>query len=89
VYGCVSAVQAICMGFAPPALGYIHLATRSYDLGFEAHIASALLAAAAFLALPAYRFSAEIGALPAPPRGAGGAADATAAMARAGLRPNS
>jgi MFS family permease len=89
VYGCVSAVQAICMGFAPPAFGYLHQVTRSYDLGFEAHIVSALLAAAAFLALPAYRFSADIGALPAAPKSAGGVADAAAAMARAGLRPNS
>jgi len=65
IYGFMSAIQAVCMGFAPPVFGYIHDATQSYQLGFEAHIASAVFAAVAFLVLPAYRFSADIGAMPA------------------------
>jgi len=65
IYGFMSAIQAICMGFAPPIFGHIHDVTQSYNIGFEAHIASAVLAALVFLALPAYRFSADIGAMPA------------------------
>lgn len=65
IYGFMSAIQATCMGFAPPVFGRIYDVTHSYQLGFEAQIASSVLAAAVFMILPAYRFSANIGAMPA------------------------
>jgi nitrate/nitrite transporter NarK len=65
IYGFMSAIQATCMGFAPPVFGHIYDVTHSYQIGFEAQIAAAVLAAIVFLFLPAYRFSANIGAMPA------------------------
>jgi MFS family permease len=68
VYGVQSAIQAVCMGFAPPLFGHIYDVTHSYTIGFVAQIVSAVIAAAVFLILPAYRFSADIGAMPAAPK---------------------
>jgi MFS family permease len=73
VYGFQSAIQAVCMGFAPPVFGHIYDVTHSYTIGFAAQIASALIAAAVFLVMPAYRFSADIGAMPAPSKAVRGA----------------
>lgn len=68
LYGFMSAIQAMCMGFAPPVFGHIYDVTHSYRLGYEALIASAVFAAVVFLVLPRYRFSANIGAMPATPK---------------------
>jgi MFS family permease len=68
LYGFMSAIQAMCMGFAPPLFGHIYDVTHSYQIGYEALIASAIFAAAVFLILPRYRFSANIGAMPAAPK---------------------
>jgi sugar phosphate permease len=67
-YGFMSAIQAVCIGFAPPLMGYLRERTGSYDIGYEAWAAAAILAAVVFALLPRYRFSADIGAMPAAPR---------------------
>ena len=72
LYGFMSMVQAACMSLAPPAFGYIYDRTHTYTLGFELMIATALFSAGVFTVLPRYRFSANIGAMPAPPKGPGG-----------------
>jgi sugar phosphate permease len=68
-YGFMSAIQAACIGFAPPLLGYLRERTGSYDIGYGAWAAAAVFAAVVFALLPAYRFSANIGAMPAAPKG--------------------
>ncbi len=66
IYGFMSGIQALCMGFAPPAIGWIYDTTHTYTIGFTAQIIASLLSAGIFLILPAYRFSANIGAMAAP-----------------------
>ena len=62
-------IQAACMGFAAPLVGRVHDTTGNYNLAFELGIGAALLSGAVYLILPGYRFSANIGAMPAPPKG--------------------
>ena len=64
-YGFMSSIQALCIGFAPPLMGYLRDRTGSYDIGYEAWAAASVLAAIVFALLPRYRFSADIGAMPA------------------------
>jgi MFS family permease len=72
-YGFMSAIQALCIGFAPPLMGYLRERTGSYDIGYEAWAAASVLGAIVFSLLPRYRFSAHIGAMPVTtkPRGDG------------------
>jgi sugar phosphate permease len=67
-YGFMSAIQAACIGFAPPIMGYLRERTGSYNIGYEAWAAAAVFAAIVFALLPRYRFSANIGSMPAAPR---------------------
>jgi len=69
IFGFQSMIQAACMGFAPPLMGWIYDTFHSYTIGFGLQIVSALFAAAVFMILPRYRYSANIGAMPAPPKG--------------------
>ena len=69
VTGFQSFIQALCMGFAAPLVGRVHDASGNYDLAFEIGIGAALVSGAVYLVLPAYRYSADIGARPAPARG--------------------
>jgi len=71
LYGFMSAIQAACMAFAPPLFGHIYDVTHSYQIGYEALIGAGILSAGAFLILPRYRFSANIGAMPATPKAEG------------------
>jgi MFS family permease len=68
IYGFMSMIQAFCMGVSAPAVGWIYDTTHSYTIAFAAQIVASLISAAVFLILPAYRFSADIGAMPAPPK---------------------
>jgi sugar phosphate permease len=68
-YGFMSAIQAACIGFAPPLMGYLRERTGSYDIGYQAWAAASVFAAVVYALLPRYRFSASIGAMPAPPKG--------------------
>ena len=81
IYGFMSAIQAMCMGFAPPIFGHIYDVTHSYRIGYEALIASAVFAAVVFLILPRYRFSANIGSMPAAPKSTSSGGDAAAVLA--------
>jgi MFS family permease len=76
-YGFMSAIQAACIGFAPPLMGYLRERTGSYNIGYEAWAASAVFAAVVFAFLPRYRFSANIGAMPAAPKGDSAPGDAS------------
>jgi sugar phosphate permease len=71
-YGFMSAIQAVCIGFAPPIVGYMRQTTGSYDIGYQAWVAAGVLAAVLFAVLPRYRFSANIGAMPAAPKAPAG-----------------
>jgi sugar phosphate permease len=66
ISGFQSFVQALCMGFFAPMVGRIYDQTGNYDLAFKIGIGAALLSASIYLFLPRYRFSANIGAMPAP-----------------------
>ncbi len=68
ITGFQAMIQAFCMGFAAPIVGHIYDVTGNYDLAFEIGIGAALFSAVVFLVLPRYRFSANIGAMPAPPK---------------------
>jgi sugar phosphate permease len=67
-YGFMSSIQAICLGFAPPLFGWVRDTTGSYDICYQAWAAVSVLAAVVFALLPRYRFSNDIGAMPAPPK---------------------
>ncbi len=69
IFGFQSMIQAACMGFAPPLMGWIYDTFHSYTIAFSLQIVSALIAAGVFMILPKYRYSANIGAMPAPPKG--------------------
>ncbi|MEI9964974.1 MAG: MFS transporter [Caulobacteraceae bacterium] len=78
IYGFQSGIQALCMGFAAPLMGFIYDTTHSYTLGFMAQIGASLLACVVYLILPRYRYSADIGSMPAPPKAPGPAPAAPA-----------
>jgi MFS family permease len=74
VTGFTAAIQGVVMGFSAPLIGFIYDQTHSYAIGFMLQIVTALFAAFVFLILPGYRYSANIGAMPAPPKPEGDAA---------------
>ncbi len=75
IYGLMAGIQALAASAAPVAFGRIYDVTHSDRIGYETWAAAVVLAAGVFLILPRYRFSADIGAMPAEPkRPSGGAA---------------
>jgi MFS family permease len=83
IYGLMAGVQALGASAAPVVFGRIYDVTHSYRIGYEAWTAASLIAAAAFLILPRYRYSADLGAMPAAPKeGSGAGVSPAAAPAR-------
>ncbi len=80
IYGLMAGIQALFSSWAPIAFGRIYDVTHSYRIGYEAWAAAAFLASLIYLILPRYRFSANIGAMPAAgrPKSPSGSADAPA-----------
>jgi sugar phosphate permease len=74
IYGLMAGAPAFGAAVAPVVVGRIFDVTHSYRIGYEAWAAAALAAALVFLILPRYRFSANIGAMPAAPKDASGEA---------------
>ena len=68
IYGLMAGIQALGASAAPVAFGSIYDVTHSYRIGYEAWAVAAVVASAIYLILPRYRFSADIGAMPAAPR---------------------
>ena len=68
IAGCQAGIQAFCMGVAGPLVGRIYDTTGNYGLAFQIGIGSALFSALIYLILPTYRYSANIGAMPAAAR---------------------
>ena len=68
IYGLMAGIQALGASAAPVAFGRIYDVTHSYRIGYEAWAVAAVVASAIYLILPRYRFSADIGAMPAAPR---------------------
>ena len=69
IYGLIAGIGALGASAAPVVFGRIYDVTHSYRIGYEAWAAAALVAALVYLILPRYRFSANIGAMPAAPKG--------------------
>ncbi len=65
IVGCQAGIQAFCMGVAGPLVGRIYDTTGNYTLAFQIGIGAALFSALIYLILPGYRYSANIGAMPA------------------------
>jgi sugar phosphate permease len=65
IYGLLVGIQAVFASWAPIAVGRIYETTHSYRLGYEAWAVAAFIASLIYLILPRYRFSADIGAMPA------------------------
>lgn len=65
IYGLLAGIQALGASIAPLVFGHIYDVTRSYRIGYEAWIVAVIVAALIFLILPRYRFSADLGAMPA------------------------
>jgi MFS family permease len=68
IYGLLAGIMALGSSAAPVVFGRIYDVTHSYRIGYEAWIISVIAAALIYLILPRYRFSADIGAMPAAPR---------------------
>jgi sugar phosphate permease len=81
IYGLMAGIQALGASAAPLVFGRIYEVTRSYQIGYEAWTAAAILAALIMLILPRYRFSANLGAMPAAPKGGSDAGVSAAAAA--------
>jgi len=80
IYGLMAGIQALAASAAPVVFGRIYDVTHSYRIGYEAWAVAAAAASLIYLILPRYRFSADIGAMPAAPRSKppAGAADTAA-----------
>ena len=65
IYGLIAGVGALGAAAAPVVFGRIYDVTHSYQIGYQAWAAASLVAAVVYLILPRYRFSADIGAMPA------------------------
>ena len=68
IYGLLAGIQALFASWAPLVFGRIYDVTHSYRIGYEAWAVASVVAALIYLILPRYRFSADIGAMPAEPR---------------------
>ena len=68
IYGLLAGIQALFASWAPVVFGRIYDVTHSYRIGYETWAIAAVVASLVYLILPAYRFSADIGAMPAAPR---------------------
>jgi sugar phosphate permease len=68
IYGLLAGIQALFSSWAPVVFGRIYDVTHSYRIGYETWAIAAFIASLVFLILPAYRFSADIGAMPAATR---------------------
>ena len=68
IYGLLAGIQALFASWAPLVFGRIYDVTHSYRIGYEAWAIASVVAALIYLILPRYRFSADIGAMPAEPR---------------------
>ena len=69
IYGLLVGIQALIASWAPIVFGRIYDATHSYRIGYEAWAVAAFAASLIYLILPRYRFSADIGVMPAAPVG--------------------
>ena len=67
IYGLLVGIQALIASWAPIAFGRIYDVTHSYRIGYETWAVACVGATLIYLILPRYRFSADIGVLPAPP----------------------
>ena len=68
IYGLLAGIQALFASWAPLVFGRIYDVTHSYRIGYEAWAVASVVAALIYLILPRYRFSADIGVMPAAPR---------------------
>ncbi len=68
IYGFLAGIQALFASWAPIVFGRIYDVTHSYRIGYETWAAACLVAALVYLVLPRYRFSADVGVMPAAPR---------------------
>ena len=74
IYGLIAGIAALGASAAPVVFGRIYDVTHSYRIGYEVWAAAALAAALVYLILPRYRYSANIGAMPAALKGLSGKA---------------
>jgi sugar phosphate permease len=65
IYGFMAGIPAFGAAVAPVVFARIYDVTHSYRIGYEAWVAAAAGAALIYLILPRYRFSANIGGMPA------------------------
>ena len=79
IYGFLAGIQALFASWAPIVFGRIYDVTHSYRIGYEAWAVAAFSASLIFLILPRYRFSADLGAMPAAPKSGPGAGVSPAA----------
>ena len=70
IYGLLAGIQALFASWAPVVFGRVYDVTHSYRIGYETWAIAASLAALIYLILPRYRFSADLGAMPAASGGA-------------------
>ncbi len=66
IYGLLVGIQALIASWAPLAFSRIYDVTHSYRIGYEAWAVACVAATLIYLILPRYRFSADIGVMPAP-----------------------
>jgi sugar phosphate permease len=72
IYGLMAGIPAFGAAVAPVVFGRIYDVTGSYRIGYDAWAAAAVLASLVYLILPRYRFSADIGSMPAAPKAPSG-----------------
>jgi sugar phosphate permease len=65
IYGLLAGIQALFASWAPVVFGRIYDVTHSYRIGYEAWAIAAFAASLIYLILPRYRYSADIGSMPA------------------------
>ena len=81
IYGLLAGIQALFSSWAPVVFARIYESTHSYRIGYETWAVAAFVASLIFLILPRYRFSADIGAMPAARRMEPSSGDAAPAPA--------
>jgi|WetSurMetagenome_2_1015567.scaffolds.fasta_scaffold53229_1 sugar phosphate permease len=79
IYGLMAGIQALGASVAPLVFGRVYDVTHSYRIGYEAWTVAVILAALIIVTLPRYRFSANLGAMPAAPKSGPGAGVSRAA----------
>jgi MFS family permease len=72
IYGLMVGLPAFGAAVAPVVFARIYDVTHSYRIGYETWAGAAFVAALIYLILPRYRFSADIGAMPAAPKASSG-----------------